>query len=255
MCWTAVPHSASENDPVSEVIKSPSPVGKTDGNSGSAISNFDRYTVPNSNSGAVCLSRPIPDAKPFYARRDVLSRKNTLNKSMKNENTENKKITMDHMKSQCKVFTGSMYGWDRKGGGMVPNWHEQKLIDYMRDLSCRVGFSGYQIANCLEDIGETGKLGGKWRSTTVIRTMNYEFHQQREKFPKPDWWMNEDFHDTRPLKTTEFLDLYPEPIVDGVSQVESKSKDTANTNAEEGENQSHTEWLKKSRYKIINWNY
>lgn len=174
---------------------------------------------------------------------------------MKNENTENKKITMDHMKSQCKVFTGSMYGWDRKGDNMVPNWHEQSLIDFMRDMSYGEGFSGYQIADWLEVIGETGKLGGKWRSSLVIRTMNYEFHEQREKFPKPDWWVDVFFHDTIPWGTTEFLDLYPEPIVDGVSQVESKSKDKANTNAEEGENQSQDEWLKKNKYRIINWNY
>ncbi len=101
------------------------------------------------------------------------------------------------MKSQCKVFTGSMYGWDRKGDDMVPNWDEQSMIDYMRDLFYGYGFSGYQVAEFLDDIGETGKLGGKWRSSTVIRTMNYEFHQQREKFPKPDWWVNADFHDTR----------------------------------------------------------
>ena len=373
MCRTAAPHLDPENNPVSEVIQSSSPVGKTDGNSGSSISDFDRHSVPNSNSGVVCLSRPSPNAKPFYIRREVLSRKNTLNKSMSNDNTENKKIAqpkaviyvrvsskkqaeegysidaqktncnaystikgydvvkmfiddgvsaathlwsrpagqlmhkyildhdikhiivikmdrlfrdvqdllstidelrvmevdlhlleyngttldtssamgrffltviggiaeleraqisertkvaMDHMKSQCKVFTGAIYGWDRNGTDIVPNWHEQSMIDYMRDLFYGYGFSGYQVAEFLDDIGETGKLGGKWRSSTVIRTMNYEFHEQREKFPKPDWWVNADFHDTIPWGTTEFLDLYPEPIDDRVSQVDSKSKDT-----------------------------
>ena len=348
-------------------------MGKTDGNSGSSISDFDRHSVPNSNSGVVCLSLPSPNAKPFYIRREVLSRKNTLNKSMSNDNTENKKIAqpkaviyvrvsskkqaeegysidaqktncnaystikgydvvkmfiddgvsaathlwsrpagqlmhkyildhdikhiivikmdrlfrdvqdllptidelrvmevdlhlleyngttldtssamgrffltviggiaeleraqisertkvaMDHMKSQCKVFTGAIYGWDRNGTDIVPNWHEQSMIDYMRDLFYGYGFSGYQVAEFLDDIGETGKLGGKWRSSTVIRTMNYEFHKQREKFSKPAWWVNADFHDTIPWGTTEFLDLYPEPIDDRVSQVDSKSKDT-----------------------------
>ncbi|MDA8680866.1 hypothetical protein N9M45_04680, partial [Euryarchaeota archaeon] len=85
MCLTAVPHLDPENNPVSEVIQSSSPVGKTDGNSGSAISDFDRHNVPNSNSGAVCLSRPIPNAKSLYTRKEVLSRKNTLNKSMSND--------------------------------------------------------------------------------------------------------------------------------------------------------------------------
>ena len=140
--------------------------------------------------------------------------------------SERTKVAMDHMKSQCKVFTGAIYGWDRNGTDIVPNWHEQSMIDYMRDLFYGYGFSGYQVAEFLDDIGETGKLGGKWRSSTVIRTMNYEFHKQREKFSKPAWWVNADFHDTIPWGTTEFLDLYPEPIDDRVSQVDSKSKDT-----------------------------
>jgi hypothetical protein len=41
VCRTAIPHSDPENNPVSEVIQSSSPVGKTDENSGSAISDFD----------------------------------------------------------------------------------------------------------------------------------------------------------------------------------------------------------------------
>ena len=78
MCRTAVPHSDPENNPVSEVIKSASPVGKNDGNSGSTISDFDRNSVPNSNSGAVCLSHSISNGKHFYVRRDVLSRKTPM---------------------------------------------------------------------------------------------------------------------------------------------------------------------------------
>lgn len=357
----AVPHPDLEKHTVLEVISPTSIMCKSDKNSGSSKSEIDRHSVSNSNGNAVCLPRPTINAKPFYIIREVLSRKDTLNKSMSNDNTENKKraqpkaviyvrvsskkqaeegysieaqktncnaystikgydmvkmfiddgvsaathlwsrpagqlmhkyirdhdikhiivikmdrlfrdvqdllstidelrvmevdlhlleyngttldtssamgrffltviggiaeleraqisertkAAMDHMKSQCKVFTGSMYGWDRKGDDMVPNWDEQSIIDYMRDMFYGWGLSGYHIAEVLEYIEVTGKLGGKWRSSMVIRTMNYEFHQQREKFPKPDWWVNADFHDTIPWGTTEFLDLYPEPIDD-----------------------------------------
>ena len=124
--------------------------------------------------------------------------------------SERTKIAMAHMRSHCKVFTGAIYGWDRVGGDLVPNWDEQSYIDYMRDLYFGVGLSGYQVANFMNEYGSSGKLGGKWRSSTVLRTMRYEFHQQREQFKKPDWWKNAPFHDTVPWGTTEFLDLYPE---------------------------------------------
>ena len=79
--------------------------------------------------------------------------------------------------------------------------------------------------------------------------MNYEFHEQREKFPKPDWWVNADFHDTIPWGTTEFLDLYPEPIDDGVSQVDSKSKDTAEADRRE-KGDSTSRWMVQKRQTI-----
>jgi len=50
VCRTAVLHSNPENSPVSEAIQSSSPVGETDGNSGSTISDFDMHTVPNSDN-------------------------------------------------------------------------------------------------------------------------------------------------------------------------------------------------------------
>ena len=56
-----------------------------------------------------------------------------------------------------------------------------------------------------------------------------------------------------PLGTTEFLDLYPEPIDDGVIQVDSKSKDTTGADAEERANQPHDEWLKNDKQIILNW--
>ncbi len=62
----------------------------------------------------------------------------------------------------------------------------------------------------MNDYGETGKLGGKCRSSNVLWTIRYEFHEEREKFEKPEWWKKAPFHDTVPWGTTDFLDLYLE---------------------------------------------
>ena len=125
--------------------------------------------------------------------------------------SERTKFAIEYKKSECKAFTGAIYGWDRDGDDLAPNWHEQSFIDYMRDLYFGYGLSAYSIAKVMNDCGETGKLGGKWRSSNVLRTIRYEFHEEREKFEKPVWWKAAPFHDTVPWGTTEFLDLYPEP--------------------------------------------
>ena len=123
--------------------------------------------------------------------------------------SERTKFAIEYKKSNCQAFTGAIYGWDRDGDDLTPNWHEQSFIDYMRDLYFGHGMSAYWIAKELNDYGETGKLGGKWRSSNVLRTIRYEFHEEREKFEKPEWWKKAPFHDTVPWGTTEFLDLYP----------------------------------------------
>ena len=125
--------------------------------------------------------------------------------------SERTKQSVKHMKRENKRFTGEIYGWDCNGDDLIPNWHEQCIIDYMRDLYYGYGNSGYQIATILNELGEKGKLGGKWRSSTVLRTIKYEFHKSRDKpeFIKPTWWGNAPFTDTIPWGTTEFLNLYP----------------------------------------------
>jgi len=123
--------------------------------------------------------------------------------------SERTKFAIEYKKSECKAFTGAIYGWDRDGDDLAPNWHEQSFIDYMRDLYFGYGLSAYSIAKVMNDCGETGKLGGKWRSSNVLRTIRYEFHEEREKFEKPVWWKAAPFHDTVPWGTTDFLDLYP----------------------------------------------
>ena len=126
--------------------------------------------------------------------------------------SERTKFAIEYKKSNCQAFTGAIYGWDRDGDDLTPNWHEQSFIDYMRDLYFGHGMSAYWIAKELNDYGETGKLGGKWRSSNVLRTIRYEFHEEREKFEKPEWWKKAPFHDTVPWGTTDFLDLYPQKL-------------------------------------------
>ena len=125
--------------------------------------------------------------------------------------SERTKVVMKHIKDKNKRFTGEIYGWDCNGDDLTPNWHEQCVIDYMRDLYYGYGCSGYQIATILNELGEKGKLGGICRSSTVLRTINYEFHKNRDKpeFIKPTWWSSAPFTDTIPWGTTEFLNLYP----------------------------------------------
>ena len=123
--------------------------------------------------------------------------------------SERTKFAIEYKKSECKAFTGAIYGWDRDGDDLAPNWHEQSFIDYMRDLYFGYGLSAYSIAKVMNDCGETGKLGGKWRSSNVLRTIRYEFHEEREKFEMPVWWKAAPFHDTIPWGTTDLLDLYP----------------------------------------------
>jgi len=124
--------------------------------------------------------------------------------------SERTKQSVKHMKRENKRFTGEIYGWDCNGDGLTPNWHEQCIIDYIRDMYYGYGCSGYQIATILNELGDKGKLGGKWRSSTVLRTINYEFHKSRDKpeFIKPTWWSSAPFTDTIPWGTTEFLNLY-----------------------------------------------
>jgi len=101
--------------------------------------------------------------------------------------SERVKNSVRYLKSEFKPFTGSIFGWDRVEDDLVPNWIEQSEIGLMRDLY-EGGVSAYQIAEKFNEWEIKGKLGGKWRSSTVLRTINYDFHKEIDKFPKPDWW-------------------------------------------------------------------
>ena len=108
--------------------------------------------------------------------------------------SERTKIAMKHLKDNAKVFTGPIFGWDRQGDNIVPNWKEQDIIDYMRHRHYVQGWSGNRIAKHLDELGVKGKLGGSWTSSMVLRTCRYEFHETREMFEHPEWWGSEPYH-------------------------------------------------------------
>jgi site-specific DNA recombinase len=110
--------------------------------------------------------------------------------------SERTKIAMKHLKDNAKVFTGPIFGWDRRGDDIVPNWKEQDTIDYMRHRNFVQGWSGNRIAKHLNDVGVKGKIGGSWTSSMVLRTCRYEFHETRRMFEHPDWWGSEPYHDS-----------------------------------------------------------
>lgn len=110
--------------------------------------------------------------------------------------SERTKIAMKHLKDNAKVFTGPIFGWDRQGDDIIPNWREQDIIDYMRHRHYVQGWSGNRIAKHLDEMGVKGKLGGSWTSSMVLRTCRYEFHETRRMFEHPEWWGSEPYHDS-----------------------------------------------------------
>ena len=66
-----------------------------------------------------------------------------------------------------------------------------RVVSYCRVSSVRQVEEGFYIANVMNAMGWEGKLGGKWRSSTVLRTIRYDFHKEIEKFEKPIWWKND----------------------------------------------------------------
>ena len=113
--------------------------------------------------------------------------------------SERTKIAMKHLKDNAKVFTGPIFGWDRQGDDIVPNWKEQDIIDYMRHRHFKQNWSGNKIAKHLNEMGVKGKLGGSWTSSMVLRTCRYEFHETRKMFKHPTWWGTQCYQDSIPF--------------------------------------------------------
>ena len=99
------------------------------------------------------------------------------------------KAFMDSKKENMEVFTGAIYGWDRKGKKIVPNWEEQRVILMMKRWSTKQPTAGTgEISKRLNAMGLKGKNGGNWSRNGVMRTLNYTIHDRIHEFDKPDWW-------------------------------------------------------------------
>ena len=109
--------------------------------------------------------------------------------------SERTKTAMTHMKANCKVFCHDIFGWNKVGKDLVPNWNEQDAIDFMKWAYHKQEKSSTWIAKHLNEKGITGKRGGTWKASMVLRTMRYEFHTQRELFEKPLNWGSSEWHD------------------------------------------------------------
>ena len=104
------------------------------------------------------------------------------------------RVAMDKLKDSGQIFTGSVFGWDNvEDGTVVPNWDEQDTITYMQYLWAD-NRTGAYIAKKMNDANITGKRGGKWTSASVLRVIRNEYHSNRNKYPKPDWWGEEHYH-------------------------------------------------------------
>ena len=110
--------------------------------------------------------------------------------------SERTKIAMKHLKDNSKVFTGPVFGWDRDGENLIPNWQEQDVIDYMRHRHFIQGWSGNRISKQLNQFGVKGKRGGSWTSSMILRTCRYKFHGNRAQFESPEWWGSVEYHDS-----------------------------------------------------------
>ena len=115
--------------------------------------------------------------------------------------SERTKTAMTHMKANCKVFCHDIFGWNKVGKDLVPNWNEQDAIDFMKWAYHKQEKSSTWIAKHLNEKGITGKRGGTWKASMVLRTMRYEFHAQRELFEKPSDWGSSKWHDAVPFQS------------------------------------------------------
>lgn len=104
---------------------------------------------------------------------------------------------MNKLKDTGKQFTAVVFGWDNvEDGTVVPNWDEQDLIDYMRHLYMIDDRSAAWIARKMNNDNNTGKKGGKWGSSSVLRTIRNTYHLNRNKYTRPNWWGDSYYHDS-----------------------------------------------------------
>jgi len=130
---------------------------------------------------------------PSVEGEDIIVESNSIERSVKQLNIligkdhqAKMKEVMGSKKKNLDIFTGYLYGWDRKGKKIVPNWKEQQIILMIKRWATDTP-SG-EISKRLNSMGLKGKKGGKWSRNGVMRTLNNTIHDRIHEFDKPDWW-------------------------------------------------------------------
>jgi len=133
----------------------------------------------------------------MYKPTDIkLSKKKKLEKPTLSRKQVSKltKESMKKLKSEKRVFTGAVFGWDnQKNGTMKPNWKEQETIDMMRYFYHEKKQSFSFIAKWLNANDVKGKRGGTWQSSGVSRVVRNGFHASRNDFKKPKWFLKKTY--------------------------------------------------------------
>ena len=128
--------------------------------------------------------------KPTEKKKNKLE-KPTLSRKQVSKLT---KESMAKLKSEKRVFTGAVFGWDnQKDGTMKPNWKEQETIDMMRYFYHEKKQSFSFIAKWLNANDVKGKRGGKWQGQGVSRVVHNDFHASRNDFKKPKWFLKKTY--------------------------------------------------------------
>jgi hypothetical protein len=116
--------------------------------------------------------------------------KGSKNKPRKSKTAVRTKKAMDDLKDNKRKFTGPMYGWNaKKDGSLVPNWKEQNNIDWMRKQLAS-GLSAVAVGRKLIAKGITGKKGGMWGSSIVLKVIRNNIHDTRNEDEAPKWFKN-----------------------------------------------------------------
>ena len=138
------------------------------------------------------IDDPSVEGKDIYVESDSIAAcVKELNLLIGKDKQALMKAFMASKKENMEVFTGAIYGWNRIGNKIFPNWEEQRNILMMkRWLNPTSGplLSYHEVAKRMNSLGFKGKKGGKWASSTVKRTLRYTIHDRIHEFNKPDWW-------------------------------------------------------------------
>ena len=122
---------------------------------------------------------PPEEEPPKKAKKSKRGRPTSVSKRTKK--------AMSDLKKNKRPFTKDMFGWNKtEDNTLIPNWKEQQLIDWMKS-QLKEGKSASHVARILTELGIKGKTGGKWQSSSVLRTTRNDFHLTRAEFTAPQY--------------------------------------------------------------------